>query len=134
MVPVTDLVTFLRARLDEDERLARGADDGVIAWIGGERHYADAEPGSCRFIRHQLPSLVLREVEAKRAVLAEALDYEAGIDGEWGCCHSADAIAAGECPERSVNGIPLLRLLAFPYSSHPDYDPSWRPASPGGKP
>ena len=40
---------------------------------------------------------MLREVEEKRAVLAAAFEYEAKLDGEWGCAHNAEEIADGEC-------------------------------------
>lgn len=60
-----------------------------------------------------------------RLLLAEILRYEATIDGEWGCCHSAEAIASGECtaPEE-VNAIALLAAL---YADEPGYNERWRP-------
>ena len=69
---------------------------------------------------------VLREVAAKRALIAEVLRYEATIDGEWGCCHSASEIAAGKC--RGANrGIPALQHMAAVDSDHPDYRQEWAP-------
>jgi Family of unknown function (DUF6221) len=124
---VTDLVAFLRARLDEDERLATLARPefftpeclAVFASAGDAAHV----------IRHD-PARVLREVEAKRAILAEIFNYEAVIDGEWGDCHEADQIAAGMCPDHMPDEIPALRVLAAVYSDHPHFDPAWvMPAS-----
>ena len=86
---MSDLVEFLRARLDEDEHWAQVSKlDG--RWFDRGR--------------------VLREVEAKRAMLAELtrwpFDYRPECDD----------------PTRL-----FVRLLALPYSDHPDYDPEWAP-------
>jgi hypothetical protein len=52
----------------------------------------------------------------------------ASPDGpEWGCCHTAEQIAAGKCPEIRPDEIPALRLLALPYAGKPGYQEEWRP-------
>ena len=84
-----DLVEFLRARLDEDEA----------------EHWAIA---SIYIARHD-PARVLREVEAKRRIVATAvLMLDGGVSYEsW----------------ESV-----LQDLALPYSEHPDYRQEWKPS------
>lgn len=77
--------------------------------------------------RHD-PARVLAEVDAKRRLLDEILWYESMQDGDCGCGHGPDAIAAGECklgggPDR----ITAFRILALPYAAHPDYQDAWRP-------
>lgn len=67
------------------------------------------------------------EAEAKRQLVDVILGYEAKIDGEWGCCHTAEEIRSGRCPERPVDGIKGLRLIAMPYAGHEDYRSEWLP-------
>lgn len=76
--------------------------------------------------RHD-PARVLREVEAKRRIIDDALRYEARIDGEWGCSHDPDEIAAGVCPYIPPDEIDALRLLALSYANHPSYRQEWAP-------
>lgn len=112
-----DLVAFLRARLDEDEAAAKLAareggtwtqDDpqrypGSISSLGGQVVYAEGAPDENQaphIARHD-PARVLREVEAKRAILDEYL-------------------AAPGWPQDVV-------LLAAVYSDHPDYRDEWKP-------
>jgi hypothetical protein len=133
-----DLVQFLRDRLDEDERAARRAGDsfrqvgetGVIVATEGDRAEECASANWAgiaeHIVRHD-PARVLAEVDVKRQLLDEVLAYEAKIDGEWGDCHTADAIAAGQCPEIQPKDITALRLLALPYADHPAFKPEWRP-------
>jgi len=99
---MSDLVEFLKARLDEDERAARktkgrGMTVSLPAFMVDHMTRWD-------------PARVLREVAAKRRIL------ELGI-----CC--ACAVEKQPCDHRDAT----LRLLAFPYSTHPDYRQEWRP-------
>ncbi|MEV0237547.1 DUF6221 family protein [Nonomuraea sp. NPDC050786] len=113
-----DLIKFLRARLDEDEELARAAgnrhwlvqdntidlypeheDDGYMRWPTR----ADA-----RHAAHWEPARVLREVEAKRALIKWVLD--------WPLRPSRPS---------SIDGV--LERLALAYSDHPDYRDEWKP-------
>lgn len=119
-----DLVRWLTARLDEDERIAREAE---AAKEDGWWWRPDAESAAERHVAAHDPARVLREIDAKRQLLPEVFAYEAKIDGEWGCCHDADEIAAGECPERQPKDITALRLLALPYTDRDGYRDSWRP-------
>ena len=96
---MTDLVSFLRARLDEDEvRIVRlrelAAEDE--AWR------EDGEP-----VTGWTGPDPLLEVEAKRRIYYEARPL---INA-----------APGGLSDR------VLRLLALPYAGHPDYDEAWRP-------
>lgn len=146
-----DLVTFLTARLDEDEAVAKAAskwhespwrtnavtnepaalavrsyDDGVVA-------SPVLDVAAAHIARHD-PARVLREVEAKRRIVedwkrwraeevAAKQDYVAWIDER----------APREAPRRILDpalGAGLeyaLRTLAVVYSDHPDYRDEWRP-------
>jgi hypothetical protein len=80
---------------------------GMRIYDEGGHDSHDAE----HMARHD-PARVLREVAAKRRILAAAAGYspelEHGDNGEW----------AFEV---------VLRLLALPFADHPGYDPSWSP-------
>ncbi|MEO3978790.1 DUF6221 family protein [Streptomyces sp. CAU 1734] len=127
-----ELIAFLRARLDEAERLAREAaeaawspdwyyDDFVheirdhgngnelahIPWAGVGAH-----------IEHWDPARVLAEVEAKQQLLTIYAD-----------------VAASDLPDEPfeyaygwANGLGrAVRLAVLPYADHPDYREEWRP-------
>ena len=100
------LVEFLRARLDEDvehAESARTADwENRAAW-------EDLAPGVVYHARHFDPARMLTEIDAKRRILARVQ-------------HHANLMGQDE-----IHGD-LLRLLALPYASHPDYRDEWRPA------
>jgi hypothetical protein len=107
-----DLLAFLRARLDEDEQIARCPFDKH----GGYAEYNDpGHPG------HHLR--VLAEVDAKRRILDEVVPDVAGlelqIDGEWG---------VGPSTTDGTDTL-LLKILALPYADHPDYQPEWKPSN-----
>ncbi len=101
----TDLVAFLRARLDEDE-----------GYLNSNR-------------RHLWTQRPLREVEAKRAILAEHQHEKTYLptDGEgFGCsccCWDRDE-GQGGC-----GWCATVRALAAVYRDHPDYDPEWNTAT-----
>lgn len=118
-----DLVQFLRARLDEDQALARkaaGRKQGGESWTFGDvsvragdgslvlRH-TWADEGA--HIVHHDPARVLRDVEAKRQLLdvylLEAAGADEQINDEW---------RAG-----STLAYDLLCIMALAYSDHPDY-------------
>jgi hypothetical protein len=119
-----DLVTFLRARLDEREAAAKAA--GGDSWVAEPRTYGsyavacDGEPvvydegapteAQATHIALNDPAYVLDDVAAKRRIVDEAERYspelEHGDNGEW----ALDMV---------------LRLLAAPFVSHPDFDPAW---------
>ncbi len=118
------ITEFLNARLDEDEVVAkRAAECEKLRLIGEDRglapgdwswlaHYGQPQPGDIALIDHQVrfdPARVLREVEAKRAILDEAQRAMASIP--FG--HRYDFI------------VMMLRARAAVYSGHPDYQQEW---------
>jgi hypothetical protein len=105
-----DLVAFLRARLDEDERRARAAlprwDDDAMEWQDlGDEVYAHA--------RWHDPARVLREVQADRAILAEytAVRTLQGLTGV----------------EKDGYRDWVLRICVAVYSDHEGYREEWKP-------
>lgn len=146
---MTSIVEFLRARLDEDEAVARGAivpahvgykpHPELSEWVyqGDEVEYAQTpemlghkypenyyvtmdsegltpavgdEVGP-HIARHD-PARVLREVEAKRALLDECVDV-INLPGGW------------EYDDTPNLAWFALRGLAAAYSDHPDYREEW---------
>ncbi|WP_405964870.1 DUF6221 family protein [Streptomyces sp. NBC_00723] len=143
-----DLLKWLGEQLDEDERIARAATPGPWEWkrehgepwqpepdgwldYSGE-YLAAAGDGATLFgpgmtphadavhIAAHDPARVLREIEAKRRIIAEVVPeidgMEDRIDGEWG---------AGDPTERE--SMALLRLLALPYADRSGFRDDWRP-------
>jgi hypothetical protein len=126
---VDGLVKFLRARFDEREVAARAAVEGPWRWIDpgglkvelalvGPREQivvacADADMYPSKFDATHIvlndPAYVLADTEAKRSIL--------------------DLHSPGAFPDCAGCGddVPCLtvRLLAAPFSTHPDYDPAW---------
>lgn len=122
---MSDLVAFLRARLDAEQEEAEriGSQRGMV-WsatregISSDRaRLLEGAYGSCNvgslstFVARHDPTRVLAEVAAKRAILDE--HGEAPISrGQCGMCMQ-------ELPCRTV------RLLVQPYAAHPHFHPSW---------
>lgn len=128
-----DLERFLTARLDEDEATAReafgdtgkwhrrpdehfgtaghlfeGGDPEVGFWSGTIVVYDEGSPTDAEFdhIARFDPARALREVEAKRSILA----------GQWGG------------PDHYEMWDHHVRLLAAVYDDHPDYRAEdWKP-------
>ncbi len=137
-----DLVQWLRGQLDEDERIARAAAwcDEAASWHAepspfgardkGQRWYiedamddgvvthvdpaASDDEGVARHLARHDPARVLREVDAKRQIIAEHDVYGRGLGGRMDC-QSLDF------PCRT------LRLLALPYADRPGYRAEWKP-------
>lgn len=118
-----DLVQWLRAQLDEDERTARAADEGP--WQGkhlGRHDQAAVDTGArggliqldgpraaangTHIVVHD-PARVLREIDAKRRIV----DRYA-----WLRDHGDTGGTAW-----------VLPLLALPYADRPGYREAWRP-------
>lgn len=115
-----DLIEFLRARLDEDQRTAdAAAEESGVDWYYGNdavraRREDDMiatgsqdilEPGYGKHIARHDPARVLADIEAKRRI----------IDDTWGG------------PDHEDMWLHHLRLLAAVYADHPDYREKWRP-------
>jgi hypothetical protein len=94
---MTDLIEFLRARLDEDERCWRDMQGA------GEQGYWD---------------FMLAEVDAKRRILEYA---EQAIAGAAVDDHDPQRTAPAAEYELYV-----LPALALPHADHPDYRDEWR--------
>lgn len=115
------LLTFLSARLDEDEQAAR------------KRWNADGATSEKFHGTPYDPPRVLAEVEAKRQLLivhrrVRRLDF-VGADGlsagPLEVCHECDANTTD--PDWPDSPCRTLRLLALPYADHEDYREAWRP-------
>ena len=118
-----DITEFVKARLDEDEAAAKAALESE--WFAHVTEFASANhydtfgdlaveywqwfPGEADgvHVAHHDPARVLREVAAKRAILALA--------------------DAGEGYAYSVAMERVVVQLAAVYSDHPDYRAEWRP-------
>ena len=120
---VMTLSEFLLARIAEDETIAR------------ENTWPEAaHTSACRYDQIELltgckckiPSRVLAECEAKRRIVAIALEHMETTDGQWGCGHSADRKRTGDCHD-SLHDDGILQALALPHVDHPDYHAKWRP-------
>lgn len=137
---MSDLIEFLRARLDEDEQTALAASPGpwapndecdeVLA-VDGER-VADGFALSGRQLRATVdhiarhdPARALREVEAKRRILARHQPIE--VFGIMLCTHCG-VVAGGQSARAAMSWpCPELRDAAAAHSDHPDYRDEWRP-------
>lgn len=127
MEDVDDLVAWLRAQLDEDERVAKTATSGGPWRVDGMsvrgqtrmnltdvlvvRHTWPQEAD--HIVRHD-PARVLREVEAKRRIIDQ---YTTDINSD----HWEARLAADDFGEAA------LRLLALPYADRPGYQEEWKP-------
>lgn len=145
---MTDLMPFLRSRVDEDEQQARGGyysdtlwerfttEAHLHAWQAWRQHFPreqwDVKANDAiseaamdgirkRITAHEGNRTIraLAEVEAKRRIMQV---HERLPDGEF--CVTCDAPSGipGE-----PYGCATLRLLALPYVEHPDYREEWRP-------
>lgn len=109
-----DLITWLRAQLDEDEVAAF---DASAEWQAEASHlWAETTEEAAAHIRRHDPARVLAEVEAKRRIVDEhkhvGLDASAGPTRTCWRCNSFD-------------WCPTLRLLALPYADRSGYREEW---------
>lgn len=115
-----DLVTFLRARLDEDDDRAR-----LVQREREGRAWPDPEPWRLSWQdEYDLlcidPSRALAEVDAKRRILQEHRD------DDYGDCLGC-GMSAMEEMRNGIDDCPTLLALALPYAGHPDYRDEWKP-------
>ncbi|WP_329139322.1 DUF6221 family protein [Streptomyces sp. NBC_01476] len=126
-----DLVVFLRARLDEEDRLAAAcvtadgswqARDGDLVTDDGTR-FSLGEALAGHVARHD-PAQTIRGVAARRSLLVLRESIQLRMDqaaaGDDGAAYS---LARAEL--RVVHFA--LRLDAATYSAHPDYRRGWAP-------
>jgi hypothetical protein len=124
---MTDLVEFLRARLDDDEAYARNAfgdhndadPEWREIWSGELSLCADdretvitGDSQVSRFMERFDPARVLREVEAKRQIISEYERYAA---------ERRRAMNGWDNSEPSL----IIKALAAVYADHPDYQQAW---------
>ncbi|MEV7154882.1 DUF6221 family protein [Streptomyces misionensis] len=117
-----DLVEFLRARLDEDEQVARAAAgrnwlDGDGWLMNEDMHIAEVgdRPTLVHIAAHD-PARVLREVEAgRRLIRAHAKWCEGRCEAKY--------------PEGGFDAAHYwnIKVRAEVYSDRPGYRPEWRP-------
>lgn len=126
-----DLVEFLTARLNAAEETTHAAGESRIAWLtyrdqDGHMLYttvADGHGGVWVADGKELPepsfvhvvyetAQVLADIEAKRQIIHVERDR---------------ALDAGGVIQRRLERSAVLRLLAQPYASHPDYRSDWAP-------
>lgn len=133
-----DLIAWLNAQLDEDERRAEWAatliDGKWDSWqVVAQQLFAccDTVPRIDRVGQHLMhtsdPARVLREAAAKRSIIEaaeEASGLDAQVDGEFRV-GSRDPVA-----EPYIGDI-ILRALAAVYSDRPGYREEWTPATRG---
>jgi Family of unknown function (DUF6221) len=104
---MNDLITWLRAQLDDDERDAPMRHRLTCDYAPSD----GAEPCSCA-----LPDLTLAEIDAKRRIVAMHLPEPMGY------------IEADRCPQcRLPWPCETMRLLALPYADREGYRDEWRP-------
>ena len=101
-----DLITWLRAQLDDDERILEHARDDRVSRMARAGRTIVADAGMLEeFTRDRL----LREVEAKRRILGLVTD----AGQQWGDGYTE--------AYRDV-----VKLLALPFSDRPGYREEWR--------
>ena len=117
---VSDLIAFLRARLDEREQ--------VLRRLVAAKEDADACPGGWE-LWGEFGNLVT-EVTNFRQMLAEVAAKRAIIDD----CVSSLTRGTSTHPEKGLTSgddlaMAVLLQLAQPHVGHPDFDPAWRVAT-----
>lgn len=129
---MNDLIAWLCAQLNEDERVARAVEDRSAPWDGQWRNDSDGAlrtyngwvlahnggkpyaPGLLDHIALHDPARVLAEVDAKRRIIEAEQDR---------------VVAEGPLPDRMRDLVEtdVLRLLALPYADRDGYRAEWRP-------
>ena len=142
-----DLVTWLRAQIDEDERVAHAVADhrqrrGELRWtqtdpdrtpglIGDECGnvvtYDEGRPNewqAAHIVRHD-PYRVLRQVERDRRILDRHASYDFPYNPEDG---PGEYSWTGRCDYcHDPWPCPDLRDVAAPYADRPGYRDEWKP-------
>jgi hypothetical protein len=112
-----ELITFAKACLDEDEAAAKEAASRPLgaAWDDGTRLTAVA-----RHINRHDPARVLREVAAKRAIVARYERAAAIPESVLSFRRWEDSGYAEAC-------LDAVRDLATAWNDRPGYRPEWAP-------
>jgi Family of unknown function (DUF6221) len=135
-----DLVTWLRAQLDEDEARTRKllvyAQQTVLT-LQDPSHLGKFIPGWHDWLDVETMCTVrLAEVAAKRAIIDlhsrvdSRTDWLGKGDVHWppeSACYGCGANFREEYAVPDANDCPVVRLLAQPYADRPGYRDEWRP-------
>ncbi|MCQ4148696.1 DUF6221 family protein [Rhodococcus qingshengii] len=126
------IVEFLQERLAEDERIAKEScaaggqwrmDHNLDVITANGSMTEGGQPGLlgqyAEHIARQDPARVLREVAAKRAILAE---YPAGFD--LNINYAVVIVGGREMSARPPSPV-FVRALAASYADHPEYQADW---------
>lgn len=129
-----DLVTWLRAQLDEDERVALVVPENARVWTldGGTIHAGHPTDevvdwvhydGAWEHIARHDPARVLAEVDAKRRILDEHAPEKHPTGMRCSVCAEGPYYDATwyDAP------CPTVRLIALPYAGRPGYRDEWKP-------
>lgn len=109
-----DLLAFLKARIDEDERAAKGLTNAARHLDREPDFYGVGGPAALALWQRFNPTRILAEVTAKRQLIAavNALDKDGDIFLAIGTYLDTDAIWVA---------------LALPYADREGYDQHWAP-------
>lgn len=139
-----DLTAFLRACIDDDERLALAVENSVGTHRAGEM-YDDgsgtatndafpsypwgAEAPELSFMAGPgHPARVLADVQAKRAILDEHKPWRGEQEGTGVYCSTCVGYPIDSHGQIGVAWpCRTVRLLMLPLADHVDYQPEWRP-------
>lgn len=120
-----DKIPFLRARLDEDERIARACPGGGVWDANGFAFYGRELSPEVRAhaVEHD-PARVLREVPVKRARLAF---YEDALQRWTDLPREERATITGEALRTKVTTLEIvIQGDMQSYASHPGFKDHWR--------
>jgi hypothetical protein len=142
----SDLVAFLRARIDEDEQIARDAmaEPTGSGWWNNEGTVRSTGPDVVDWVYLPVadhivwwhPGRVLAECEAKRRIIeahSPPVPYTTPSGFEFepepeqsNQCRSCGYAELWEIEQYGPTyPCPTLLALAAVYSDHPDFDPGW---------
>lgn len=113
MTDADGIHAFLRARYDEIEQAARAAKETRRPW-----YFDHIDEAAKPFVDLALDAdQVLADLDSKRAILDLHAEASAATPNGWddSAVHWAAAVED------------VLRLLALPFATHPDYQESWKP-------
>lgn len=118
MSGIDELVTWLRAQIDEDERVAQFAmPRRGEEWNASYGHAFVILVDVDRHSKRHSPARVLREVQAKRRILEVATSQ----------IKVAEILPPEHAQQAAARAQGIIQLLAVPYADRPGYRDEWRP-------
>ena len=120
-----DLVAFCEARVSEDEAAALESKNAPA----GAARFVDADQWSQSLIWLTGEDRMIREVEAKRAILAAHVPYFEPAEAVPDICAVCVTGKDGYAENWLMDLWPCLpvRAIAAIWSDHPDYEEGWKP-------